>query len=322
MSSFSPELTSEVTSIARSLGISYCCITAGSTLVFWDHLSSFSKEAESIWGRRLNSVTLLFYLNRWATFAWALVNLTNLLPLSNIPVIARPTITLVKRSSSCLPSIGQRFLEFGSMQLVVGTHGLRSFFVFPDRDHSGHRCAVHQRKDAFGSHIYHVLAIVSRVSTIVSDLLVLWATWYKTFMTRKLFPDPLLKMLLRDGTVYFLALLALNVLNIVGWSTNVFIFSVEDFTTPLSSVIMSHFLMNLRQLAHGDGEVTADIVSSIRNDSSHTSNLRFSSFIDNMGELLDHGFGDNDAYETSTGPQNDHHIDDNIVIIDHPSECE
>ncbi|OCH92601.1 hypothetical protein OBBRIDRAFT_422018 [Obba rivulosa] len=92
-------------------------------------------------------------------------------------------------------------------------------------------------------------------------------------------------------------LLILNVVNIVGWSTNSFVFAVEDFTTPLSSIIVSHFLMNLRQAAISSRGETLDQFHPGGQIDSSRSNIRFPSFIDNMGEPLAHG---RDVHEQET----------------------
>ncbi|OCH87052.1 hypothetical protein OBBRIDRAFT_736855, partial [Obba rivulosa] len=45
-------------------------------LVLYDHATTLSREIEFIWRRQWNSVTLLYYLNRWTTFIWAVEQLT------------------------------------------------------------------------------------------------------------------------------------------------------------------------------------------------------------------------------------------------------
>ena len=62
----------------------------------------------------------------------------------------------------------------------------------------------------------------------------------------------------------------------------------------LSSIIISHFLLKLRRVAVNASEVNESC--------SLPSTVRFASFIDNMGELLDYGFDD-------VGVQADHSND-------------
>ncbi|EMD39750.1 hypothetical protein CERSUDRAFT_71615 [Gelatoporia subvermispora B] len=291
-------------------------------LVLWDHASSLSKESETIWGRGFNSVTLLFYLNRWITFSWAIVNLMDMLPLGDIPsckavnYIGQLILILLTLSWAAFSGIRVFAITGGCWWIAIpvcmlsmvsaGTNLYGSFFASYFEIESipvlGLQCINGKTLSAAMETMYVIIldclpdaeilsymwavAIATRVSAIVSDVLILLATWYKTFTTRRL-PDPLLKLLLRDeqdaqqtpGTMYFLALLALNVLNIIGWSTNAFIFSVEDFTTPLSSLIMSHFLMNLRQLSR---TTDPQILSGSSNGWSEE-------WQNNMGQPLEHG---------------------------------
>ncbi|OCH88960.1 hypothetical protein OBBRIDRAFT_779157, partial [Obba rivulosa] len=55
--------------------ISNSCGLAASTVVLYDHLSTLSREHQFVWGRKLDAVTLLFHLNRWIIFTWAVMNM-------------------------------------------------------------------------------------------------------------------------------------------------------------------------------------------------------------------------------------------------------
>ncbi|OCH93583.1 hypothetical protein OBBRIDRAFT_790107 [Obba rivulosa] len=136
-------------------------------------------------------------------------------------------------------------------------------------------------------------AIGTRVCVLAADVLILVMTWLKTYAVkrdahRNKIKAPLATLLLKDGTIYFLMLLSLDILNIAGWSTNVFIDTVGLFLTPLSSVIISHFLLDLRRVACDDYDNRPDGAHLTLDRSQHSS-LRFASFVDNMGEQLSHG---------------------------------
>ncbi|EMD31613.1 hypothetical protein CERSUDRAFT_100282 [Gelatoporia subvermispora B] len=141
-----------------------------------------------------------------------------------------------------------------------------------------------------------------RLPVIIADIVVLVLTWWKTWATVRMAREldvktPLMTLLLRDGTLYFVALLSLNALNIAGFATNVFTFA-STFSIPLSSIIITHFLLNLRQLAHAsdDDNSRPSFVRDRDPDQVHsrTSSLRYSSFVGNMCESLDHGSENND----------------------------
>ncbi|EMD33639.1 hypothetical protein CERSUDRAFT_98202 [Gelatoporia subvermispora B] len=160
-------------------------------------------------------------------------------------------------------------------------------------------------------YIAPLLTISTRVCTVASDLIVLVVTWSKTFTLKREsarhgIKTPLSTLLLRDGTLCFTiftldlpmsALLCFNVFNIAGWATNVFT-DVALFFVPLSSIIITHFLLNLRQVVYEPENAVGTHLSFVRapqdpdaadwagNGSQPT--LRFASFVGNMGALLTH----------------------------------
>ncbi|EMD34227.1 hypothetical protein CERSUDRAFT_75815 [Gelatoporia subvermispora B] len=47
-----------------------CCNVAVASLVIYDYATTLEREVELMWRRKLTSVTMLFYLNRWVTVIW------------------------------------------------------------------------------------------------------------------------------------------------------------------------------------------------------------------------------------------------------------
>ncbi|OCH84034.1 hypothetical protein OBBRIDRAFT_742282, partial [Obba rivulosa] len=166
---------------------------------FYDHACTLSREVELIWGRKLSSVTVLFHLNRWTIFLWAVMNLFGLESLA--------TLT----ASSCNPIVfsavriyaisgGKWWLTvvvFALNMVPFGTNAVRTCWSkstsFDRSFQSGNskRILVHT-------------AIVTRAALIVADVLILAITWSKTYAIRKEaarnnVSTPLATMLLRDG---------------------------------------------------------------------------------------------------------------------------
>ncbi|OCH85509.1 hypothetical protein OBBRIDRAFT_309374 [Obba rivulosa] len=146
------------------------------------------------------------------------------------------------------------------------------------------------------------VAVGTRVCVIAADVLILVVTWMATYRTyrdsvRNNIQAPLVGLLLKDGTLYFTMLLALNVLNIAGTLSTFFLYTASLFTTPLSSIIVTHFLLNLRQASTTatSNDNLGTVHSSCTQDGSQprswSSRLSFNhSFIDNMGEDVDYSF--------------------------------
>ncbi|EMD31154.1 hypothetical protein CERSUDRAFT_109551 [Gelatoporia subvermispora B] len=189
-----------------------------------------------------------------------------------------------------------------SVSLVpVGTNAYSSFYgndvQIVTLPVLGKQCLNYQNLSETTA-IRFVMELTTRVSVIVADIIVLLVTWSKTWATVRIarkqkLMAPLMTMLFEDGV----GLLSLNVINIVGQTTNVFVYAAE-FSTPMSSIIITHFLLNLRQLAFSSGD------NSLRPSSvgdrgpnqvlSHTSSLRFGSFLGSMGESFVYVADDDD----------------------------
>ncbi|EMD39395.1 hypothetical protein CERSUDRAFT_93427 [Gelatoporia subvermispora B] len=94
---------------------------------------------------------------------------------------------------------------------------------------------------------------------------------------------PLATVVLRDGLAYFVILLGLNLLTLAGWITQ----DLNYFSTimsPLTSITISRFLMNLRQADCTRSGSELDCPSFVR---AQLSSVRFASFVGNFGEPLD-----------------------------------
>ncbi|KAI0794740.1 hypothetical protein C8Q74DRAFT_592441 [Fomes fomentarius] len=126
------------------------------------------------------------------------------------------------------------------------------------------------------------MAVTSRASLIVADVLVLIITWRSTHKNSR--TQGFAGVLLRDGLLYFFAQLLLNVfyfitLFVVGTSfISVGITSLaEIFVDPLTSILVSRFLMNLQE---------TDIHTQHRHGISSMSSIHMSRVIGSIGVEL------------------------------------
>ncbi|OCH84465.1 hypothetical protein OBBRIDRAFT_741595 [Obba rivulosa] len=174
-------------------------------LVFYDHITTLPREVNLIWGRKLNSVTLLFYLNRWATFMWAVVQLAEFASLDTLSVIfSAIRVYAISGGSWIWPMI-----VFTLSMVPVGTNLVRSLPVSLTLrfTHSASMLCILQ-DNYFVTAWYGVIqvpvTIGTRVCTIVADLLILIITWSKTYTTKRAADrsnvnTPITTMLLKDG---------------------------------------------------------------------------------------------------------------------------
>lgn len=107
--------------------------------------------------------------------------------------------------------------------------------------------------------LYHVMAVASSVSAVVSDILVLVATWHyisRTSSVRKqLVHDmwtarpSITTVMFRDGTLYFVAISLPNMADCVATWASDNASNISYLNAAISSILISHFLICIREAA-------------------------------------------------------------------------
>ncbi|KAJ3557661.1 hypothetical protein NM688_g1346 [Phlebia brevispora] len=141
------------------------------------------------------------------------------------------------------------------------------------------------------------LPVATRAALIVVDALVVILTWIKTYDAYKTasslnFRVPLLTLFFRDGTMYFVAVLLMNVMHILLQSVSVMqsLTPATLFFTTLTPILISRFLLNLRQL---DGAIgTSDETYPSSEISIPGFRIPPSLITGNLGQTLEHGESD------------------------------
>ncbi|GJE96339.1 hypothetical protein PsYK624_125330 [Phanerochaete sordida] len=135
----------------------------------------------------------------------------------------------------------------------------------------------------------------TRCSAIASDLLAIVLTWvrsYRLFIGMRSVQNgtSVTGVLLRDGTVYFGALLVINILQLLSYSTalsSTQISYASSFLIALPPLLMQRFMMNLRTLSGAPGDTRS--TSDARHFSRFSVSFRVpveSDFLGNIGEPL------------------------------------
>ncbi|THG98181.1 hypothetical protein EW026_g3951 [Hermanssonia centrifuga] len=131
----------------------------------------------------------------------------------------------------------------------------------------------------------------TRLSVIVADIIVLALTLQKTFghridAIRAGVQTPLSALLLRDGTVYFATLLSLNIVQVLIRTVDSSD-PVSQLIETLTPILISRFLLNLRQLGEPENETQSRFNSRVSIPGFRVPTLE--SVVGNMGADLDHG---------------------------------
>jgi len=141
------------------------------------------------------------------------------------------------------------------------------------------------------------LSAISRGCIIASDALVLLATWHATYGIKTLanmahMNISIVTLLLRDGTVFFGAILVLNILDIVLNFTNVFSY-MSMVVDVLMTILISRLFLNLREIY-----ISEDTIS----ESSEMSTINFTSrILGPLGAPVDHGLSTTEDRLTALG---------------------
>ncbi|OBZ72897.1 hypothetical protein A0H81_06862 [Grifola frondosa] len=86
------------------------------------------------------------------------------------------------------------------------------------------------------------------------------------------------------GTMYFLTLLSINVMNLIVWNGDGLLSNIRIFTDPITAILICRFILNLRDVDSTDanGSYSRGNVVSTR-----STVLRFAGFVEPLGAPLD-----------------------------------
>ncbi|OCH90408.1 hypothetical protein OBBRIDRAFT_793396 [Obba rivulosa] len=267
------------------------CDTATYVIVLYDYLLTLSTEVEVIWTRKMiNLTSVLFLVNRYNTLlnvasAALFVLLSQTTAVRNLGYAFNAVTDLVSYivwasfSAMRVYSLDNRNLALASLALALG---LVPFFtnLYPDvmqlmatLEFEG-QCGVTW---SLSDRLDDILEIATRVSIITCDVVVLYATLSNTYSLRvgrhsSSVKSSLVNMLVRDGTLYFLSLLFLNCMQMTFWITHIFL-EFASFTNPISSIIVSHFLLDLRAIYFSSSR--PGFLSAQFSEVSHLSSVHF-----------------------------------------------
>ncbi|KAI0692852.1 hypothetical protein C8T65DRAFT_744955 [Cerioporus squamosus] len=307
MSSSSSAYVHEIAVVTKE---TYCVLSAFALLSF-EWVITLDREARLVWGQKATVATILFVLNRYWLFLEYITQVITIYPLSNLSFQGCDAVgymviignagppyiwalfstlrayALSRRKWWVIPLTSVWFIPHLVMESLYYSH------LRPLEAPSPLNCVLSSTFPE--TEWIHLLyrTIASRTCAIVGDLVVLVITWHSTYGIRKATAGlqvrtSLTDALLKDGTLYFVCLLVLNLLNIF---VNAFprTSDVTAFQDPITSILISRFILNLRDVADWKSDDLTE-PSFVRHSRTRvTSTVNFADFIDPMGGDLDHG---------------------------------
>ncbi|KAI0761309.1 hypothetical protein BD413DRAFT_617180 [Trametes elegans] len=333
MSTDDQDVAQEILDSYSRLLVENYCIIASSVLLFTDWLMSFTDEVQRIWGRRFTGATLVFLLTRYTAVAERIVLVVSLF-LPTVQDASRvfgpfPASTTLRSQPSCVPVLRLddtltdiSYLIFGIFMMlrargIWGKGWLPIVFLAiltPARTAITLYVQVHYVPLAFGAPLYGCgavfyvspsllraceVGIASRASALTIDTTVLVLTWIRTLRLKRDsyrlgLHTPMVTLLLRDGTFYFVIILFIQVFSIVSTAagSEFILWDVFPYFDQVFTVVFScRFMLDLRGVYLRDAS-PADPESTTRLDGAYTSArevsaLRFTpNVVGNLGAPL------------------------------------
>ncbi|KAI1794289.1 hypothetical protein LXA43DRAFT_996398 [Ganoderma leucocontextum] len=238
---------------------------ASTSLVFYEYAITIGLEVQQIWRRKISGVTALFILTRYITLLHRIlvvISLSSLHSLDTCYIVTwlqafTTSILIVIMSAIAAIRVFALWNRDWRLFAVVMIAGLfpaftnlyfrsaSAVFLAPSKLYTCQSVPI-----AMSALTYENWSIATRVVSIFSDGMVVVLTWLKTYrvfvLTRGVaFRTNYSTLILRDGTLYFLAVCVLNVVAIV-FVMDIGSNLLNDIIVTLSSILMSRFLLNLR----------------------------------------------------------------------------
>ncbi|OSC96461.1 hypothetical protein PYCCODRAFT_1441057 [Trametes coccinea BRFM310] len=249
-----------------------CCATAILVLVLYEYVVTFADEIELFWKGKASSASVMFFLNRYLTLLGYLAAAPGTYhPITDI-VNCRCRLTIVMfQGTDLLRYFPQA--AFSSLRVYALSDRKKwpaGFVFLLFMGPVGANLSTLQWLHISNSPppvgcVSSVMTIISRSCAIAADFLVVTVTWWKTRKSLKLYRQANLKttygsLILRDGMTVrcsckVRSLLTLNVLHLaltlLAYTQEQEYISVSYmpiFTSPITSILVSRFLLNLRQV--------------------------------------------------------------------------
>ncbi|TFY59207.1 hypothetical protein EVJ58_g5932 [Rhodofomes roseus] len=245
----------EIITLLQSNFITNYCELATCMLIFFEHIVTLPDEIRFIWRRKLTMSSLIFLLNRYILFLYGLVNVVGVIPwTTNIGSDAFSGFVCAsdaERKTCRCAAIIMLYTVF-TLLLYAITPIFSTLRVYAIAGRKWHFALATFLTGMVAVASNLVMTIATRVCSIVSDLLVIVVTWWRTYALKREadrlhMRASLATLLLRDGTIYFVAILVLNIVHIIFVLYNGNVVYVTIFLIPIPALLTSRFLLNLRR---------------------------------------------------------------------------
>lgn len=283
MSSDSASVEAEVIDLASKFFNVNCSIIAAAVLMVYDTALTFDREVICVWKRKFSLVTILFICMRYGTLVSKVIStMMGVIPqeflyCSVIERMSMALVLLVMLAQSIFTSLRlwaiwdrNCFVLAIVLPVALVPIGVNVYLLVLSspytNDSSGLPSVLNICEESINISLrtYLIVPMVSRSFSILGDAQGLIATWIKTWYTRRelkaVMQDDfghsqpsISDLILRDGTLYFATLLALNIAVLV---LDISLISGSNpagtFIDTLTSILLCRLILNLRSFNHSE----------------------------------------------------------------------
>jgi len=241
-------------------------VFAPAVILGYDTLLTFSREVDCIWNRKFSAVTVLYVLQRYTLLFCVILRQYN-----PSTIIACKALLVMQDITNICSMMGvaafsvlRTYAICGRVNVPVVLVFLCSMFLPAINLYNYSRpqeylvidggCVVMMK----GEPPIRYFPIITRCIAMISDVLVLLITWaktadtWKTALRNKLFKPHVSMLLVRDGTVYFIALFALNavtlLLNVLALHNDDSATSFNFINEAIAPTLIARFILDLRSV--------------------------------------------------------------------------
>ncbi|KAI0663956.1 hypothetical protein C8Q70DRAFT_943937 [Cubamyces menziesii] len=270
---------------------------AAFALLSFEYVITFDREVRLVWGRKVTGATVLYVLNRYWLFLEYITQVVTTFPISEKSCDVVGYMVIVGNAGP--PFIWAAFSALRGYALSGRKSWVALIILLFYVPHIALTCVYYTKlvptlapppfNCLLASNIAETtwihFTIASRTCLIVGDLIVLAVTWQSTFNIARAARMARMRVsltysILTDG----ICLLILNVVNIVVNVVNNDS-AVSAFQDPITSILVSRFLLNLRDV-HDTSDTRPSFVQSQREGATHATTVQFAEFVRPMGADL------------------------------------
>ncbi|KAF7343235.1 hypothetical protein MVEN_01754900 [Mycena venus] len=272
----------DATAVAQALRLHHYLYLAPLTFLYWDHLLTFGDEVRYIWSKPKTASAYCFFLNRYlAAFgdlavtvfyyhevpqSWSapfpdILN-TRLIHRERCPDLnlARQILLIVNQITVCLLLTVRIYALYGRDKRIISCMlGVGAVLIAVSIWAASRAGGVPQRGEP-GCNIADprnvaIMIAIPWEAVFVYDVMIFCLLFYKSLQTRRdsglrWSQIPLLSLLIRDGSIYFVLMATVNLANILTSyiAEPLLVSCLSTFASNMSVTMMSRLMLNLHSV--------------------------------------------------------------------------